>query len=124
MRTLDRVLSPPTVLVAELGRLLDASGLPDVFIGLEPLPRPPVELPADPAIQAIALAASARTVRVVASTCGLQSTGTGFAVASGYIVTNAHVVAGSRAIRVDPCIGPTPCRRRFTASRHCSTGLA
>jgi S1-C subfamily serine protease len=38
---------------------------------------------------------------VVAATCGLQSTGTGFAVAQGYVVTNAHVIAGGRTIRVD-----------------------
>jgi S1-C subfamily serine protease len=101
VRTLDRALPPPTLLVAELGRLLDASGLPDVFIGLEPLPRPPVDLPDDPALQALAAAASASTVRVVAATCGLQSTGTGFAVAQGYVVTNAHVVAGAGTIRVD-----------------------
>jgi S1-C subfamily serine protease len=101
VRTLDRALPPPTLLVAELGRLLDASGLPDVFIGLEPLPRPPVDLPDDPVLQAIATAASASTVRVVAATCGLQSTGTGFAIAQGYVVTNAHVVAGGRTIRVD-----------------------
>jgi S1-C subfamily serine protease len=101
VRTLDRVLAPPTLLVTELGRLLDASGLPDVFIGLEPLPRPPVDLPSDPAIKGIATAAAASTVRVVAATCGLQSTGTGFAVAESYVVTNAHVVAGGRTVRVD-----------------------
>jgi S1-C subfamily serine protease len=101
VRTLDRILAPPTVLVTELARLLDASGLPDVFIGLEPLPRPPVDLPADAALQALAAAASASTVRVVAATCGLQSTGTGFAISAGYVVTNAHVVAGARTIRVD-----------------------
>jgi S1-C subfamily serine protease len=101
VRTLDRVLAPPTVLVTELGRLLDASGLPDVFIGLEPLPRPPIDLPDDPAIAGIGRAAAGSTVRVVAATCGLQSTGTGFAVAESYVVTNAHVIAGGRTIRVD-----------------------
>jgi S1-C subfamily serine protease len=101
VRTLDRVLPPPTTLVTELGRLLDASGLPDFFIGLEPLPRPPVDLPNDPLVQQIAKIATSGTVRVVAATCGLQSTGTGFAVAQGYVVTNAHVVAGGRTIRVE-----------------------
>jgi S1-C subfamily serine protease len=101
VRTLDKFLASPTVLVTELAQLLDASGLPDVFIGLEPLPRPPVELPGDPALKAIAALASASTVRVVAATCGLQSTGTGFAVSSGYVVTNAHVIAGARTVRVD-----------------------
>ena len=101
VRTLDRVLAPPTVLVAELGRLLDASGLPDFFIGLEPLPRPPIDLPNNPLVAELAKLATSSTVRVVASTCGLQSTGTGFVVAQGYVVTNAHVVAGGRTIRVD-----------------------
>lgn len=101
VRTLDRVLPPPTIFATELGRLLDASGLPDFFIGLEPLPRPPIELPDDPLIQQLARVASASTVRVLASTCGLQSTGTGFAVSPGYVVTNAHVIAGGRTIRVD-----------------------
>jgi len=101
VRALDRVLEPPTAFATGLGRLLDSSGLPDFFIGLEPLPRPPVELPDDPQLQQVAAAGVASTVRVSAATCGLQSTGTGFAVARGYVVTNAHVVAGARTIRVD-----------------------
>jgi S1-C subfamily serine protease len=101
VRTLDKVLAPPTTFASALGRLLDASGLPDFFIGLEPLPRPPVDLPTDPLVQAIAQAVSAGTVKVVAATCGLQSSGTGFSNAPGYVVTNAHVVAGGRTIRVD-----------------------
>jgi len=101
VRTLDKALPPPSTLATELARLLDSSGLPDVFIGLEPLPRPPVDLPTDSVVQALAKAASASMVRVAAATCGLQSTGSGFVVAAGYVVTNAHVVAGGRTIRVD-----------------------
>jgi S1-C subfamily serine protease len=100
VRALTAVLTTPTELAAELGRLLDASGLPDVFIGLEPLPAPPVELPPDPEARAIARDAEPSTVKVTASTCGLLSTGTGFAVGPGYFVTNAHVVAGGRTIRL------------------------
>jgi S1-C subfamily serine protease len=33
-------------------------------------------------------------------TCGALSTGTGFAVATDYVVTNAHVVAGGTTVRV------------------------
>lgn len=101
VRTLDAVLPPPTTFTTALGRLLDSSGIPDFFVGLEPLPRPPVDLPDDPLVQALARAASASTVKVVAATCGLQSSGTGFSTAPGYIVTNAHVVAGGRTVRVD-----------------------
>jgi S1-C subfamily serine protease len=100
VRTLSTILPPPTVIAVELGRLLDASGLPDVFVGLEPLPAPPVDLPSDPRAQAIARAAARSTVKVTAQTCGEISSGTGFAVAGDYVVTNAHVVAGGRTIRV------------------------
>lgn len=100
VRALNASLPPPTDLAFELGQLLDASGLPDVFIGFEPLPAPPVERPDDPRARAIAAAAELSTFRVAAATCGLESTGTGFVVAPGYVVTNAHVVAGATTIRV------------------------
>jgi S1-C subfamily serine protease len=100
VRAIARFLPPPTEIAVGLGRLLDASGLPDVFVGLEPIPAPPVELPDDPRAQAIARAAERSTVKVSAQTCGEISTGTGFAIARDYVVTNAHVVAGGRTIRV------------------------
>jgi S1-C subfamily serine protease len=99
-RTLNAILPPPTELAGELGRLLDASGLPEVFIGFEPLPAAPVDRPDDPRARAIAAVAEASTVRISAATCGVGSTGTGFAVGPGYVVTNAHVIAGARSIRV------------------------
>jgi uncharacterized membrane protein required for colicin V production len=98
VRGLNDILPPPTEIAVELGRFLDASGLPDVFIGFEPLPAPPVERPDDPGARAIAAPAEASTLRVAAATCGVQSTGTGFAVAQGYVVTNAHVIAGASGI--------------------------
>ena len=102
IRTLNAVLPPPVAIAAELGNLLDASGLPDVFVGFEPLPRPPVERPTDATAQAIAALAQASTLRVSAATCGLESSGSGVVIATGYVVTNAHVVAGARdrAVRV------------------------
>lgn len=101
VRTIDSVLPPPTSFAVQLGRLLDSSGLPDVFVGLEPIPAAPVQLPTDPAAQAIAGLAEPSMVKVVAATCGLQSSGSGFVVARGYVVTNAHVVAGGTTIRID-----------------------
>jgi S1-C subfamily serine protease len=102
IRTLNGVLPAPIELADELGTLLDASGLPDVFLGFDPLPRPPVDRPTDATVQAIAELAEASTFRVSAATCGLQSSGSGVAVAERYIVTNAHVVAGAseRGVRV------------------------
>jgi len=103
VRTMAAVLPPATEVAGGLGILLNATGLPDVFVGFEPLPAPPVDRPADRAARAIAAAAEASTFKVSAATCnGLQSVGTGFAIARGYVVTNAHVVAGagSRGVRV------------------------
>jgi S1-C subfamily serine protease len=100
VRSLAAVLPAPTDVAAVLGRLVDASGLPDVFVGLEPLPAPPVDRPGDPQARAIAALAEPSTVRVSAQTCGALSSGTGFAVAGDYVVTNAHVVAGARTIRL------------------------
>ena len=101
------ILPPPTEVAVGLGGWLDTTGLPDVFVGFEPLPAPPVDRPDDPAARAIAAVAEASTFKVTAATCGLSSVGTGFVIAHGYVVTNAHVVAGAdaRGIRVSGVAG-------------------
>ena len=95
VRGLNAVLPPPTEIVAELGSLIDESGLPEVFVGFEPVPLPPVDRPSGADTAAIAASAEAATLRVRAATCGLESSGSGILVADRYVVTNAHVVAGS-----------------------------
>lgn len=102
VRTMSSVLPAPTQFAVELRTWLDASGLPDVFVGFEPVPAPPVERPGNDAAEAIAAAAEASTLKVAAATCGLSSLGTGFVVRTDYVLTNAHVVAGAgeRGIRV------------------------
>jgi S1-C subfamily serine protease len=105
VRSLNGVLPAPTEIAAELGQLLSGTGIPDLFVGLDPLPAPDVERPTDPAARRIAAAAIASTVRISARTCLFQSSGTGFAVARGYVVTNAHVIAGASTIRVQPPSG-------------------
>jgi S1-C subfamily serine protease len=97
VRTLTAILPPPTEIASGLGGWLNTTGLPDVFVGFEPLPAPPVDRPDDPAARAIAAAAEASTLKVSAATCGLSSVGTGFVVSPSYILTNAHVVAGAGA---------------------------
>ena len=105
VRAVAVLLPPPTEIVLELGKALDESGLPDVFLGLERLPAAPVDLPDDPVAQAIGRAAAASVPRIQADACGIRSTGTGFVIAIGYVVTNAHVVAGARAINVQTSTG-------------------
>jgi len=101
MRTLSGYLPPLTEITADVGQILDVSGLPQVFVGLEPFPAPPVDVPADPQARAIAGPAEDSTARVSAVSCNALLTGTGFVVGSGYLVTNAHVVAGGSSVRVN-----------------------
>ena len=132
IRTLNAALPPPVEIAAELGSLLDGSGLPEVFVGFEPLPLPPVEPPTDATAQAIAKLAQASTVRISAATCSFESSGSGVVVADGYVVTNAHVVAGAalvafgspaspaRSMHASSCsIRPSmsPCSTRRTCRR-------
>jgi S1-C subfamily serine protease len=107
IRTLNDALPPPIEIAAELGTLLDASGLPEVFVGLEPLPLAPVDPPSDATARAIAALAQASTVRVSAATCGFESSGSGVVYFQRYVVTNAHVVAGSRehGVRITDAAG-------------------
>ena len=101
LRVLEIVLPPPTAIVLDLGRALDESGLPDVFLGLERLPADPVKLPDDPLAQLIGGRVAGSVLRIRADACSERASGTGFVVADGYVVTNAHVIAGARAIAVD-----------------------
>jgi S1-C subfamily serine protease len=104
VRALSGILPSPNAIAGELGRWLDSSGLPEVFVGLEPLPAPPVQLPSDPAVRAIAEKAIPSTVEVDSQACNTLA-GSGFVVAPHYIVTNAHVIAGSSDIAVLPQSG-------------------
>ncbi|MDA8236464.1 MAG: MarP family serine protease [Chloroflexi bacterium] len=107
VRWLLDVLPPPADVVGEVGAIIDESGLPQVFSGLEPLPAPPVDLPADARTAEIAARAVASTVRVEAQACGASFTGAAFSVAEGYFVTNAHVVAGADRIVLRGATGTT-----------------
>jgi S1-C subfamily serine protease len=101
VRAISVILPPPTAIVLELGKALDASGLPDVFLGLERLPAEPIDLPNEAFARALGAAAASSVFRVRADACAIRSTGTGFAVAAGYVVTSAHVVAGARSIVIE-----------------------
>ena len=100
VRTLLGALPPPSEVAGELGSLIDASGLPQVFSGLEPEPAPSVPIPGSAQAGRIAAAALGSVVRVDTQACGQVFTGTGFAVAPNFIVTNAHVVAGASGVAV------------------------
>jgi len=94
LRALDRKLpSPPTVL-ARMQRVLDPTGFPSVFAGLEPDIGQPATLPGGAVVRSAVARAAAATVRIVGAGCGGTIDGSGFVAAPGLVVTNAHVVAG------------------------------
>lgn len=89
----DVAPEPPDALQA-LRRLVGDSAFPQVFSGLHPAEHvgpPPKESGLD---QATLDHAIASTVQVEGPACGRIQEGSGFVVEPGYVVTNAHVVAG------------------------------
>ena len=105
LRAVDSVLPPPTEIVLELGRILDDSGLPNVFIGLEQLPAPDIDLPSNALASRLGERAAPSVLRVIADGCELRSSGTSFVVASNYLLTNAHVVSGAKSVLVQSSAG-------------------
>lgn len=103
LSNVDKVL--PSVARSSFDSLRDIVGdtaVPRVFAGLAPVPGAPVDPPAgkadDDAIDVI----RESTVRLsgVAPDCDSIVTGSGFAVESNLVVTNAHVVAGVEELTV------------------------
>jgi S1-C subfamily serine protease len=89
--------------VSDLGHLLDDSGLPRVFSGLGAEPIVPVAAP-DPALLEVKAVRrswnSLVQVEGLAPECGALVDGSGFVYAPGRVMTNAHVVAGTRRLEV------------------------
>ncbi len=94
VRALDAVLPPIPTVFAGVERFLDQNGFPVVFAGLPPQTAAPVSLPTDASARAAVLRAEGSTVQVAGQGCGVIQEGSGFVVAPGLVVTNAHVVAG------------------------------
>ncbi len=98
LRALDTRLPSPAVLAAQLGSLIESTGLPDIFVGAPPPADIPAGGPTAQQAQQIASHARASTLRVEAVACANFVSGTAFAVAGDDFVTNAHVVAGSTSV--------------------------
>jgi S1-C subfamily serine protease len=91
---LNRTLPSAPKVIAQLGHLIDPNGFPDVFIGNEPVPRTPVNLPSLGDLAGAVKADRDSVVRIKGQGCGGIVSGSGFVVGSGLVATNAHVVAG------------------------------
>jgi len=98
---LAETLPPAPDLVGRVGTYLQQQGFPQVFTDLrEGTTSPPVAPPDDAVVAAAQAAARASTVQVQALGCGGVSSGSGFVTQPGYVVTNAHVVAGGEELTV------------------------
>ncbi|MGZ5329571.1 MAG: MarP family serine protease, partial [Actinomycetota bacterium] len=102
VRGLDAVMPQPPSMIDELQRVLSLLGFPDVFIGLPPMPADPVEPPSGTDAFAAYQRAAPSTVEVLGDGCfhGFLNQGSGFVVEPGFVVTNAHVVAGTTKLWV------------------------
>jgi S1-C subfamily serine protease len=96
VRVVDEALPAPPSLAAQLGSVLDLIGFPDVFSGLPPLPADPVPQPARGLAARAARSARPSVVLIAGPACDRILQGTGFVVRDDLILTNAHVIAGSR----------------------------
>jgi S1-C subfamily serine protease len=95
LRTLDNAAPRPPVFLASVEGILSGVNFSPVFAGLEPgsLPAP---LPIPTSVDTAGVRHAAQSVVKIASLgCGGMVTGSGFPMASGYVVTNAHVVSGT-----------------------------
>jgi S1-C subfamily serine protease len=88
LRSLNEVLPPTGPILNALDRVDPA---PSVLGPATPLAPPDDAISADSDV----LRAGSSVVRVLSTACGLGIEGSGWAVAPGLVVTNAHVVAGA-----------------------------
>jgi S1-C subfamily serine protease len=88
LRSLNEVLPPSGPVLNALDRVDPA---PAVAGPSAPLNPPSAEIVSDPDV----LRAGDSVVRVLSTACGLGIEGSGWAVAPGLVVTNAHVIAGT-----------------------------
>jgi S1-C subfamily serine protease len=94
IRSLDSVLPAPPSVFSRVQAFLSAEGFPPVFAQLAPASAGPVALPGSAQLQQAVARDGASTVKIVGFGCGQFQEGSGFVVAPGLVVTNAHVVAG------------------------------
>ena len=104
VRVVTDVMPPIPTALAPVERFLSDEGLQLVADGFIQLAGP-VPYPSTAEVRAGYSRAAPSTMKVVAVGCGEVQEGSGFVVAPGLVVTNAHVVAGTRSIRVEDPIG-------------------
>ena len=110
VQALDDALPPSPDVVGAISTYLDHQGFPQVFVGPgRGITAPPVPPTADQAVQAAAAAGQPSTVQIRGLGCrGTIGAGSGFVTQPGFVVTNAHVIAGFDELRVRDAAGEHP----------------
>jgi S1-C subfamily serine protease len=98
-------LPPPPDVLGRVSVYLNRQGFPQVFMGVGRPTAPPAAPPADTAVAAALRRGQQSTVQIEALGCGGISSGSGFVTQPGFVVTNAHVVAGGRRLQVRDITG-------------------
>lgn len=103
---IDDALPAPPDVVGRVGTYLDQQGFPEVFSGIRPnVTAPPAPTPQGSTVAAAEAAARRSVVQIESTGCNSISFGSGFVTRRGYVVTNAHVVAGGDAVVVNSLRG-------------------
>jgi S1-C subfamily serine protease len=92
--TLNRALPSAPSVIADISKLVNPNGFPDVFIGQEPRSQKDVPLPDLGPLRPAVLASRPSVVKLEGQGCGGIVDGSGFIIGPGLIATNAHVIAG------------------------------
>ncbi|QSB14538.1 MarP family serine protease [Natronosporangium hydrolyticum] len=102
---IDRLMPPPAQALSNALRdAVDTRGFPDVFGGLTPTRVREVAPPDSAlAVHPVVGQAAESVVKVVGSapSCSRRIEGSGFVYSAEYVMTNAHVVAGTRSVGVE-----------------------
>lgn len=91
---IDRTFPSAPDVFASLGHVIYPNGFPQVFTGLEPSLPTNTPLPDLGSLNAAVKKDQASVVKVEGRGCGGIVEGSGFVADKGFVVTNAHVVAG------------------------------
>lgn len=100
VKGLDATLPEPPALFSQVRDLFSEFDFPQVFAGLPPAPAEAVRTPTQEEAATAYGLGSGGTLQVLSEACGQLQEGSGFAFAPNYVMTNAHVVAGSDSVTV------------------------
>lgn len=108
---IDGTLPAAPDVLGRVGTYLDQQGFPEVFSDVRPdVTAPPAPTPRGSVVAAAESAARDSVVQVESNGCNSISFGSGFVTRPGYVVTNAHVVAGGEDVVVRGVAGAADAR--------------